>query len=162
METRSHLHEERFDVTAEELFDLLVTPSAIRGWWGASTVIVRPEKGGIWTAAWGDEDDPDYVSTATLAEFDRPRKLTMKYGKYYAKTGALPFEFAEDALTTFTIEATDDGCTLRVEQTGFPDDPIADDFYAACEIGWKNTFEGMRKYLDARSEAGISNEQAAV
>ena len=147
MESRSHIHEESFDVPSERMFDLLITPSAIRQWWGASRAIVPAREGGVWAASWGDEDDPDYISTATLVEFDRPNRLAMKYGKYYAKTGPLPFEFADDALTTFTIAANGDGCTLRVEQTGFPVDAIADDFYAACETGWKDTFEGIRKYL---------------
>ncbi|MGQ0541272.1 MAG: SRPBCC family protein [Blastocatellia bacterium] len=147
MKTRSHLHEESFDFAPEQMFDLLITPSAIRCWWGASRAIVLPQKDGIWTATWGDEDDPDYISTATLVEFDPPRRLAMKYGRYFAKSGPLPFEFDEDALTTFTIERNGDGCTLRVEQTGFPVDPIADDFYAACETGWKNTFEGIRNYI---------------
>ncbi|MBK9154063.1 MAG: SRPBCC domain-containing protein [Chloracidobacterium sp.] len=147
METRSHIHKESFVASADELFDLLVTPSAIRQWWGASSAIVNPCEGGIWTAAWGGEDDPDYISTATLVDFDPPRRLVMKYGKYYAKTGDLPFEFAEDAVTTFTVEPEVDGASLRVEQTGFPCDPLADEFYAACETGWKNTFEGIRKYV---------------
>lgn len=148
METRSHIHEESFAATPDEVCDLLITPSAIRGWWGASRAIVLPLKDGIWTAAWGEEDDPDYVSTATLVEFDPPRLLAMKYGKYYAKTGPLPFEFAEDALTIFTIEPAGGGCVLRVEQSGFPVDPNADDFYTACEIGWKNTFAGIRRHLN--------------
>ena len=147
METRSHIHEESFDIAPEAMFDLLVTPSAIRQWWGASRAIVLPQKDGIWIAAWGDEDDPDYISTATLVEFDPPRRMAMKYGKYFARTGSLPFEFADDALTTFTIEPSNNGCTLRVEQTGFPCDPIADEFYAACDTGWKNTFQGIRAFI---------------
>ncbi|HEX6124330.1 MAG TPA: SRPBCC domain-containing protein [Pyrinomonadaceae bacterium] len=148
MKTRSHIHEESFDVTLDQMFKLLVTPSAIREWWGASRVIVMAREGGVWTAAWGDEDDPDYISTATLIEYDPPRKLVMKYGEYYAKSGSLPFKFADDAVTRFTIEPAGSGCTLRVEQTGFPCDPVADDFYAACETGWKNTFEGIRNFLN--------------
>src|SRR5687768_1027498 len=103
IETRQHIHEESFEIAPEAMFDLLITPSAIRGWWGACRAIVIPEKNGVWTAAWGDEDAPEYISTATLVEFDPPRRLVMKYGKYHAKTGPLPFEFAKDALTTFTI-----------------------------------------------------------
>ncbi len=95
-----------------------------------------------------DGDGPDYISTATLVEFDPPKRLTMKCGKYYAKSGSLPFEFAEDAVTIFTVEPEGNGCILRVEQTGFPCDPVADEFYAACETGWKNTFEGIRQYLN--------------
>lgn len=147
METRSHIHQQSFEISPDAIFASLITPSAIREWWGASRAIVMPKEGGVWTAAWGDEDDPDYVSTATLVEFEPPRRLAMKYGKYYAKSGPLPFEFAEDALTTFTIEQVEGGSILRVEQTGFPVDHIADDFYAACDTGWKNTFEGIRKYV---------------
>lgn len=148
MDFRSHIHEEVFSATSEEVFRLLITPSAIRQWWGASRAIVDARECGVWTAAWGEEDDPDYISTATLVEFDPPRRLLMKYGKYYAKAGDLPFEFADDAVTKFTVEADGDGSILRVEQTGFPCDQVADEFYAACETGWKNTFAGIRKYLE--------------
>jgi uncharacterized protein YndB with AHSA1/START domain len=147
MDFRSHIHEESFKASKDELFDLLITPSAIRGWWGAARAIVDARQGGVWTAAWGDEDDPDYISTATLVEFEPPRRLAMKYGQYYAKTGSLPFKFADDAVTIFTVEPKEEGSILSVEQTGFPSDPIADEFYAACETGWKNTFDGIRKYL---------------
>ena len=147
MKFRAHVHQESFDAASERLFGLLITPSAIRQWWGATCAIVDAREGGVWTAAWGDEDDPDYISTATLVEFDPPRRLVMKYGQYYAKSGPLPFEFAADALTIFTIEPQDKGCTLFVEQTGFPCDSIAADFYADCEVGWKNTFSGIREYL---------------
>jgi hypothetical protein len=50
-------------------------------------------------------------------------------------------------LTVFTVEPNGEGSILRVEQTGFPCDPVADEFYAACETGWKNTFAGIRNYL---------------
>ena len=147
MDTRSHIHEELFDIPPERMFELLQTPSAIRGWWGASHVIVMPRAGGVWTAAWGEEDDPDYISIATLVEYDPPKRLVMKYGDYYAKSGTLPFKFADDALTSFTIAPDGEGCRLRVEQTGFPCDAAADEFYAACETGWENTFEGIRRHL---------------
>lgn len=147
MKFRSHIHEEPLSVSPTAAFELLITPSAIRNWWGASSAIVLPRKDGVWTAAWGDEDDPDYISTAILVEFDPPRRLTMKNGDYYAKTGPLPFEFAVDALTTFTIEPDGEGCVLRVEQTGFPCDAIADEFYAACHTGWIRTFTGIKTYV---------------
>ena len=156
--TRSHIHEELFDTSPERMFDLLITPSAIREWWGAARVIATPRIGGIWAAAWGDEDDPDHVSSATLVEYEPPRKLGMKYGLYYAKSGDLPFEFSSKALTRFTIEPEGDGCTLRVEQSGFPRDPVADDFYAACETGWKKTFEGIRNFLNTNVANEISSE----
>ncbi len=47
------------------------------------------------------------------------------------------------------VEPTDAGCRLRVVQDGFPCEAIADDFYAACNVGWRNRFAGIRQYLAA-------------
>ncbi len=33
-------------------------------------------------------------------------------------------------------------------QSGFPVDPAADEFYAACEQGWRDTLEGLRRHLE--------------
>jgi uncharacterized protein YndB with AHSA1/START domain len=145
MDTRKHIHEEEFSATAEDLFKILHTPSAICEWWGASRAIVIPEAGGIWSAAWGDEDAPDYISIFTIAEFDPPRRILFADGKYHAKSGRPPFEM--NMTTEFTVENAPGGSLLRVVQDGFPADPIADDFYAACDSGWRNTFAGIRNYL---------------
>lgn len=107
--------------------------------------MVMPEKDGIWAATWGDEDDPDYITTAVITEFEPPKRLVLKYGKYFAKSGGLPFEM--ESSTEFLVEPSESGCVLRVTQDGFPNDSVADDFYAACEIGWTNTFGGIRGYL---------------
>jgi len=74
--------------------------------------------------------------------FDPPQRLIMSDFNYYAKPGSLPFE--ANLSVEFIVEPTSAGCLLRVVQTGFPDDPIADDFYKGCKVGWKNTFEGIR------------------
>lgn len=146
MDTRAHVHEEKFDTTPEALFALLHTPSAIRGWWGAARAVVVAEEGGIWAAAWGeDEDVPDYVTAARLLEFDPPRRLTMGEQSYASKDGPLPFE--ADFVTTFTVEPAEGGARLRVHQDGFPAGPEGDDFYAACDKGWRDTFAGIRAFL---------------
>ncbi|MDY7094812.1 MAG: SRPBCC domain-containing protein [Acidobacteriota bacterium] len=145
---RQHTHEEIFPISAERLFALLHTPSAIRGWWGAARVIVVPEEGGLWAAAWGeDEDAPDYITVSTLQSFDPPRKMTLGDYRYVSNDGPLPFE--ADFVTTFEVEPVDDeSARLRVIQDGFPDAAEADDFYAACESGWRDTFAGIRRFLD--------------
>lgn len=146
METRKHIHEEEFPAPAEELFALLYTPTAIRGWWRAASAIVIPRKDGIWAAAWGEDPDaPDYVSAFTIAEFDPPQKILLTDARYLAKAGQPPF--VAKMTTEFTVTASPGGSILRVVQDGFPTDPIADEFYLACETGWKNTFAGIRKYL---------------
>ncbi|MEM7306271.1 MAG: YfiT family bacillithiol transferase [Planctomycetota bacterium] len=147
--TRTHVHAESFDATPEQLFALLVTPSAIRGWWSAARAVVVPEPGGAWAAAWGaDEDAPDYTSVATIQAFEPPRRLVLADYRYTAKSDPLPFE--ADFTTTFTIEPDPEragAAVLRVEQAGFPGGPEGDSFLQGCDQGWRDTFAGIRVFL---------------
>lgn len=150
--TRTHTHEEVFPTTPRRLFALLHTPSAIRGWWGAARAVVLAEPGGIWAAAWGEsEDDPDYVTVATIEEFEPPARMVLTDYRYRARSGPLPFEAA--FVTTFTVRPDDEGAVLRVSQAGFPAGPEGDAFYVGCEQGWRDTFAGIRKYLEKPGES---------
>lgn len=141
-----HVHEETFDVSPEQLFAILHTPSAIRQWWSAARAVVMPEEGGVWAAAWGeDEDAPDYVTTARMSVFDPPHRLVFSDYAYYAKEGALPFEAA--FTTEFVVERVEGGAVLRVTQDGFPETPDGKEFLQACDKGWRDTFAGIRKFL---------------
>jgi uncharacterized protein YndB with AHSA1/START domain len=147
METRKHVHEEAFAVSPDCLFSILHTPSAIRQWWGVARAVVLAEPGGVWAAVWGEsEDDPDYITVAKIREFEPPRRMVLTDYRYHARTGPLPFE--ADFVTEFTVVPRGDGAVLRVCQDGFPCGPAADEFYAACEVGWRNTFAGIRRYLE--------------
>lgn len=147
MTTRKHVHEIELSATAERVFAILHTPSAICQWWAASRAIVIARSGGMWAAAWGaNQDDPDYVSAFHIEVFAPPRRLVLTNARYYAKSGPLPFE--AEFVTEFTLEPKTEGCLLRVVQDGFPADPIADAFYAGCEIGWRDTFAGIKRYLE--------------
>ena len=149
------MHEESFSASPAELFALLHTPSAIQAWWGAACVVVMPEVGGTWAAAWGaDEDDPDYVTVATLSEFDPPRRLVMSDYRYRAKAGPLPFEAAFE--TTFEVLPDPAGARLRVTQAGFPTTEAGEAFLAGCVEGWTNTFAGIRGYLAGAEASGSS------
>lgn len=145
--TREHRRTAELPAPPERAFAALITPSAIREWWQADRAIVVPEPGGTWAAAWGeDEDQPDYASAATLAVFEPPHRLTMTDYRYAAKTGPLPFE--ADFRVEFTLRpAEGGGSIIEVVQSGFPAGPQADDFLAACETGWRDTLEGLRRYL---------------
>lgn len=146
MKTRTHVHQEIFPAEPGRLFALLHTPSAIRGWWGAARAVVMPERGGCWAAAWGgDEDDPDYVTVATIREFDPPRRMVLADYRYRAQSGPLPF--SAEFVTEFEVEPHPQGAVLRVSQRGFPAGSEADEFFAACEKGWRDTFAGIRAWL---------------
>ena len=62
--------------TCQQVFDALITPSAISTWWQANRAIVFPEQNGIWVASWGDDiDDPDYLTAARMTQFDPPNRI---------------------------------------------------------------------------------------
>lgn len=147
MKKRHIVHAEDFRVSCEALFQILHTPSAICQWWSASSAIVIPKTGGVWAATWGDDkDDPDYVSSATMSVFDPPKRLVMQDYQYHTKSGGLPFE--AEFVTEFAIESTATGAKLTVTQDGFPPGEEADDFYAGCQKGWRDTFAGIRGFLE--------------
>ncbi|HUF07969.1 MAG TPA: SRPBCC domain-containing protein [Rhodothermales bacterium] len=146
MSTRKHVHQESFPVDPERLFELLHTPSHIRHWWRAAHAIVLPEAGGFWVATWGDsEDDPDYVTAATIREFDPPGRMVLTDYRYRAKAGPLPFE--ADFVVEFVVTPHPDGASLKVTQDGFPASKEGDAFLSGCETGWRDTFGGIRAYL---------------
>lgn len=145
--TRKHTHTELFSIGLEKAFELLITPSAIRNWWGADRAIVMPEKDGIWMAAWGkNEDAPDYVTAFTMSEYEPPNRILFTDAKYTAGGDKLPFDM--DMSTEFRLTAVDGGVEITVIQDGFPLDSSADEYYVACEKGWKDTFAGIRKFID--------------
>jgi hypothetical protein len=104
-------------------------------------------------AAWGREEDaPEYITAARILIWDPPHRLRLGRFEYFTRDGGgLPF--TADLETEFTVLPSNRGCLLRVDQTGFPVDPSADDFFAACEAGWKATLDGMLRYA-AEDRAG--------
>jgi uncharacterized protein YndB with AHSA1/START domain len=149
METRKHEHFIELPVPAEEVFKLLHTPSDIRAWWFASRAIVDPRENGIWAAAWGDDEDaPDYITSAVISIFDPPNRMMLTDYRYFARSGPPPFK--ADFTTEFIVVPKERGSILRVVQDGFPAAAIADEFYAACEKGWSDTFASIQRYLNER------------
>lgn len=152
MNSRELTYAEPFRCTREELFELLITPSAIRQWWSASRAIIIPRTGGLWAATWGeDEDPPDFVTAARIQVFQPPSKLVLDRYQYVAKSGPLPFE--AEFVTTFQVSAMEAETQLAVVQAGFPLAASADPFLQDCQVGWRNTFAGIQRFLAERHPA---------
>lgn len=146
--TRSHIHEIRLGADVETVFDALITPSAICTWWQAATAIVVAEEDGFFAAAWGDKDKPDYITLHRITECRRPEYIVFDDTRYVTKFEPPPFEL--DLKTRFEVESVSASeSVLRVIQTGFPRVEAADEFYEACETGWKETFSGIEKYINS-------------
>ncbi|HEX6124331.1 MAG TPA: SRPBCC domain-containing protein [Pyrinomonadaceae bacterium] len=127
------------------MFDILITPSAVRSWWGATTVIIDARKGGSWVAAAGDGDKlSEYVSSFEILEFEQPRRILLGGGKYFAGEN---WPIRTGMTTELNVEPHPAGCVLRIVQELKPADPLLDDYFDACVAGWQNSFEGIRNYL---------------
>jgi uncharacterized protein YndB with AHSA1/START domain len=143
---RSIVRRVHLPLDPDATFALLHTPSAIRGWWSAARAVVAPRAGGLWVTAWGeDENAPDYITAARIFVWDPPRRLRLGEFEYFTRDGGLPFNASLE--TEFTVEPAADGSILQVHQTGFPEEPVADAFFSACEQGWSATLEGIRRYV---------------
>ena len=151
---RSISRELHLAVGATAAFALLHSPSAIRQWWSSARVVVAARSGGVWVGAWGpDEDAPDYITVGRIVAWEPPHRMRLGAFEYFTKDGAdLPFVAALE--TEFLVRPTKTGSVLSVNQTGFPAEPDADAFFAACERGWKATFEGIQRYVTEGAPAG--------
>ena len=143
---RDHTHQTEIEnCDPARVFAALLTPSDIRNYWSASQAIIIPKSGGTWAVTWGEnEDQPDYITSAQISKFEPDRILKLSKFVYQSPEGDLPFD--HDLETEFQIEPTPNGSRLTVLQTGFPDDPSADEFFEGCEKGWQDTLSAMKKY----------------
>ena len=144
-ETRRQILEEPFGVSPESMFEVITTPRAIRSWWGASSVVIDPRKGGSFIAATSDGDSmSEYMNAFEILEFEPPSRMILGGGKYYAGAN---WPIRTNMTTEFLIEPHPSGCNLQIVVELDPADPLLDDFFDACVAGWQNSFEGIRNYI---------------
>lgn len=146
MEILKNEFQEPFNVAAEKMFEALITPKAIRDWWGASRAIVDPKVGGSWVATYGEnEGESEFINTFKFLEFEPPRRMVLGDGVLIAKDQDSPFVMR--TTTEFVVVPIPEGCSLTIMHTGTPTDTESEDFYESSLLGWQNTFEGLRRYF---------------
>ncbi|MEM7244565.1 MAG: SRPBCC domain-containing protein [Acidobacteriota bacterium] len=145
--------DDHVDVAAspDVVFAALLRPSSIQAWWSASRVIVVPRLGGAWAVSWGDDADrPDYTFAGILRGFEPERRLFITDASHHSKDEPPDAEPLEADITTeFLLEEQGSGTRLRLVQAGFPPEGEADDRFAACVEGWKNTLAAIREHVEA-------------
>lgn len=92
-------------------------------------------------------DNPEYLSIARISEIQAPLMISLDRYLYDARKQALPFEAEFEV--RFEILPINHGCELRVTQSGFPQESIADEFFNACDLGWTEVLENIRNFLQA-------------
>jgi uncharacterized protein YndB with AHSA1/START domain len=143
---RKITHTIYIEASPSEVFNSLISPGSIKKWWFANCAIVLPQKGGCYDVLWGEEDDPDYITSSTIIDIQTPNFLHLMYGKYYSKSGEMPFEAKFEVL--FEISENKDGTDLKVTQKGFPDDAIADPYLQGCIKGWNDTCASLKSVIE--------------
>ena len=145
METRRELLEEPFAVTPERMFEILTTPSAIRAWWGATSVVIDAKQGGSWVTSSGENDkDAEFVNSFEILQFDRPNRMLLGRGKFFTGNN---WPIQTNMTTELIVDRQPAGCILRIVQELSPAEPLLDDYFDACLAGWQNSFEGIRNYI---------------
>lgn len=143
MSTRSQWHEIELPVPPAALFNLLLSPKAIRGRWNNTAAVVT-EVDGTWVIAWGQrESDPDYVSGARIKSFQAPKLVKLAFGHARGRSGMLPF--ATGMTAELTIQPKGQGSLLRVTHAGLPADN--DDYFNAVADGWRAALQGLGAML---------------
>ena len=103
-------------------------------------------------AAWGEqEDDPDYVCSYQIPEFERPWRLVFSKPIYHSRDGSLPDSLG-DVRIVFTIEMCEGGSKLHVSQSGIPESEK--EFCEGCRQGWETTLDQLRTFLTGNDHGG--------
>ena len=135
------------NASKEDVFNALISPSMIKKWWFANSAIVLPETGGTYTVSWGEnEDNPDYITICKILEIQAPKKLKLEYEHYFSKFGEMPFEAEFEVV--FELEGISNQTNLKVTQTGFPDNSIADPYLDGCVKGWNDTCASLKNTIE--------------
>ena len=147
--TRIRVIQDSIDIDADaiEVFNALITPSAICAWWQANSAIVLAEPNGTYAVSWGeDEDNPDYLTIARIVRYEPPEILELAEYQYRSSEGGLPFD--NDLPVTLTVEQRQGPTRLHVRQTGFPAEESADMYYEGCVKGWEDTLRNIKEFLE--------------
>jgi hypothetical protein len=145
MATRSQWHEIELPAKPEAVFNLLLTPKAIRGRWDNIGAVIT-ELNGLWVFAWGErESDPDYVTGARIKSFTAPQRVVLAFEYCRSRAGMLTF--ATGMTAEFNIQKIPAGSVLRVIQSGFPPPGQSDGYYDSCGQGWRAALQGIGTIL---------------
>jgi uncharacterized protein YndB with AHSA1/START domain len=145
MATRSQWHEVDLPAKPEAVFNLLLSPKAIRGRWDSVGAVIT-EVEGQWVLAWGErESNPDYVLGGKIKSFSAPSRVLLALDYCRARNGFLPY--ASAMTVEFTIQKIPAGALLRVTHTGFPAESAADAHYDSCGKGWRAALQGIATLL---------------
>ena len=146
--SRSIIKTIHINASKNEVFDSLITPNAIKKWWGAESVILIPKVGGPYTISWGKNiDRPSYVTYSVISTYEDNEKLVLEYRDYISLSGNLPFE--ANFIVSFNLKQVGKATKLEVRQDGFPNEQIANEYFNGCSNGWDQVLLNIKMLLES-------------
>jgi len=110
-----------------------------------------PGPGGVWVGLWGEEDAPDFITAGRHERF-RPAEANRVFPTSNILPVAEPLPFAANLTSEFTVNpiGAEEDVSDEWSRTDFQRIPLLMSSIAGCEIGWRDTFAGIRGYLSSK------------
>ena len=139
--------ERLIDASPVEVFDVFVDADAQKEWYldpehpgGIVETECDARVGGLWTSAWGPDEDELYRETCVFRVVDRPRHLVMSC------TATAPDGRSLETELEVTFEEEGDSTRMTVVQRGFPTPELRD----IIGGGWPLALEQLERSVLAR------------
>jgi uncharacterized protein YndB with AHSA1/START domain len=129
--------ERTIDAPPERIFDgfIALYDSDRPDWVTGSRLDLRT--GGRWDVSFQVPDGPAFREERVLTVLDRPRRLGYDMTAFYGPEPSLR------TTVTVTVEPAGGGQRIRLEQDGFPDEGVRDDFAGA----WPDVLDQLAERL---------------
>jgi len=140
--------ERLIDAAPREVFDTFVDADAQKEWYrdpehpgGIVETECDARVGGLWTSAWGTDEDELYRETCVFRVVDRPRRLVMTC------TATAPDGTSLETEVEVTFEEEGVRTRMTVVQRGFPTPELRD----IIGGGWPVALEQLERSVRART-----------
>ena len=140
--------ERLIDASPVEVFDVFVDADAQKEWYldpehpgGIVETECDARVGGLWTSAWGPDEDELYRETCVFRVVDRPRHLVMSC------TATAPDGRSLETEVEVTFEEEGHRTRMTVVQRGFPTPELRD----IIGGGWPLALEQLERSVLART-----------
>ena len=135
----------RIHASIGKVWAALTDLEQVRHWWGASTGVIEPRKGGAWALAWsGEAQSFRHVLSGVVRSVTAEKRLRIEPLVYFNAEHAAP------RLMRMSISLGEkDGFTrVIVRQEPLKETPDWELYCEAASKGWKETLANLKRFLE--------------
>ncbi len=135
----------------EQVLDAFFAPEALAAWWLIVRSVTTPRPLGVYAVEWAPTAEPDPllgrlggVFYGIVMEHRPGREL------FVADAWWIPPDTDPIGPMALQIECAreEDGCRLRIRQSGFDDTPRMRRYHSLIERGWHISMASLKAYLE--------------